>query len=60
MQDIFVYERQGMGEGGKVIGRFVATGIRPKFGDRLKAYGINLSSVLFENMPDVMPLRGRR
>jgi len=60
MQDIFVYERQGMGEGGKVVGRFVATGIRPKFGDRLKAYGINLSSVLFENMADVMPLRGRR
>ncbi len=60
MQDIFSYERLGVGEGGKVVGRFVATGIRPKFADRLKAYGINLSSVLFENMPDVMPLRGRR
>jgi pilus assembly protein CpaF len=60
MQDIFVYERQGIGEGGKVQGRFVATGIRPRFADRLKSYGISLSSVLFENMAEVMNLRGRR
>ena len=60
MQDIFVYERLGIGEGGKVQGRFVATGIRPRFADRLKSYGISLSSVLFENMAEVMNLRGRR
>jgi pilus assembly protein CpaF len=50
MQDIFMYERQGVDEDGRVVGRFKATGIRPKFADRLQAYGIKLSSLLFENL----------
>src|SRR6476660_2529434 len=50
MQDIFVYEREGMAENDKVLGRFKATGIRPRFSDRLKSYGIDLSSVLFSNL----------
>src|SRR4029079_4815392 len=29
-QDIFIFERMGIGENGKVLGRFRATGIRPK------------------------------
>jgi pilus assembly protein CpaF len=49
MQDIFVYEREGVDERDKVLGRFRATGIRPRFSDRLKAYGIDLSSLLFSN-----------
>jgi pilus assembly protein CpaF len=47
MQDIFIYERQGMDPEGRVLGRFRATGIRPRFADRLKAYGIELSQLLF-------------
>jgi pilus assembly protein CpaF len=50
MQDIFVYEREGMGVNDKVLGHFRATGIRPRFSDRLKAYGIDLSSLLFSNL----------
>jgi len=50
MQDIFVYERQGIGEGGRVKGRFKATGIRQRFADRLQSYGIQLHSLLFENL----------
>ncbi len=50
MQDIFIYDRQGVDEDGRVVGRFKATGIRPKFADRLQAYGIKLSSLLFENL----------
>jgi pilus assembly protein CpaF len=50
MQDIFVFDRQGVGEGGKVMGHFKATGIRPKFADRLRAYGIDLTSMLFTNL----------
>jgi pilus assembly protein CpaF len=50
MQDIFVFDRQGVGDGGKVVGSFKATGIRPKFADRLKAYGIDLASMLFSNL----------
>src|SRR5919112_972239 len=49
MQDIFVYEREGVAENDKVLGRFRSTGIRPRFSDRLKSYGIDLSSLLFSN-----------
>ena len=51
MQDIFLYERQGM-DGDKVVGQFKATGIRPKFADRLKGYGIDLGAMLFSNVGD--------
>jgi pilus assembly protein CpaF len=57
MQDIFVFERQGIGEGDKVLGQFKATGIRPKFADRLKAYGIDLGAMLFSNLGDRAPAR---
>src|SRR5450759_5253560 len=36
LQDIFLFEKTGITESGKVRGRFRATGIRPKFYDRLK------------------------
>jgi hypothetical protein len=36
-------------DGDKVVGQFKATGIRPRFAERLKAYGIDLSSLLFLN-----------
>ena len=39
MQDIFVFERTGVSSNGKVVGRFRATGIRPKCSDRLAASG---------------------
>jgi pilus assembly protein CpaF len=54
MQDIFLFERMGM-DGDKVLGRFRATGIRPRFSDRLKAFGIDLSSVLFSNLEAPAP-----
>jgi pilus assembly protein CpaF len=46
MSDIFVFERQGL-EGGKVIGRLIPTGLRPKFMDRLEAAGIRLPPSVF-------------
>jgi pilus assembly protein CpaF len=49
MQDIFIFEREGVGENDKVLGRFRASGIRPRCADRLKAYGVDLSTVLFTN-----------
>jgi len=48
MQDVFVFEKQGVGEDGRTLGTFTATGIRPKFADKLKASGINLPANLFE------------
>jgi pilus assembly protein CpaF len=49
MQEIFNYERQGINEDGKVLGRFRATGIRPRFAERLSASGIDLPMALFSN-----------
>jgi len=40
MQDIFVFERSGIGAQGKVTGRFRATGIRPKASERLASAGV--------------------
>jgi pilus assembly protein CpaF len=40
MQDLFIFEKLGLGPGGKVKGRFFATGIVPKFAEKLKAAGI--------------------
>ena len=48
MQDVFLYEKLGIGPGGRVVGRFVATGIRPKFAEKLKVSGIPLPADLFE------------
>ncbi len=48
MQEIFKYERTGVDSNGKVLGRFRATGIRPRFAERLKSYGMQLPRVFFE------------
>src|SRR5213595_179856 len=47
MQDIFVFEKHGISPEGKVLGAFTATGIRPKFAERLKASGINVPASWF-------------
>jgi pilus assembly protein CpaF len=53
LQDIFVFEKRGLTPDGKVIGRFAATGIRPKFYEKLLAAGIRLSPELFDEVVDV-------
>jgi pilus assembly protein CpaF len=52
-QDIFVFERIGLTSEGKVRGRFKPTGVRPKFSERLKAAGIELPSLVFQNTVEV-------
>jgi pilus assembly protein CpaF len=47
-QDIFVFEQQGIDPDGRVIGFFRATGIRPKFSERLERAGIHLGSEIFD------------
>ena len=47
MQEIFRFRQTGVGEDGKVQGRFEATGIRPRFLDQVTAHGLTLSSELF-------------
>ncbi len=53
MQEIFVFERKGVGENGQVRGTFRATGIRPKFADRLANAGYRLHAGIFEQRVDV-------
>ncbi|MEP6718242.1 MAG: CpaF family protein [bacterium] len=50
MQEIFQYERTGITPQGEVIGRFRPTGIRPRFADKLKACGMQLPRIFFEEM----------
>ena len=47
MQDLFLFEKQGVSPDGHVLGTFNSTGIRPKFAERLKASGVDLSSNMF-------------
>jgi pilus assembly protein CpaF len=53
MQDIFMFDRHGIDESGKVKGTFRATGIRPKFADRLATGGCRLRPALFESFMEV-------
>jgi pilus assembly protein CpaF len=53
MQEIFVFEKAGVTQEGKVVGRFRATGIRPKCAERLRTAGINLPAELFEGITEV-------
>jgi pilus assembly protein CpaF len=48
MQDIFVFDRAGVTDAGKVQGRFRGTGASPKVMERLKVSGINLPASIFE------------
>ncbi len=53
MQDVFIFERHGVTEKGLVRGAFKATGIRPKFTDRLAAAGYRLRPSLFDSTVEV-------
>ena len=53
MQEIFLFEKLGVTQDGKVIGRFRATGVRPKACERLKASGIHLPPDMFEGVTEV-------
>src|SRR5216683_1694083 len=53
LQDLFVFEKRGLDPDGKVVGRFAATGIRPKFYEKLLSAGIRLRPDLFEEVLEV-------
>jgi pilus assembly protein CpaF len=53
LQDIFLFERRGVGPNGKVLGRFHSTGIVPKFAEKLKAAGVPFSPALLEHSLEV-------
>jgi len=53
MNDIFIFDRKGIDESGRVRGLFRATGIKPKFADRLATSGYRLRPALFESQVEV-------
>ena len=53
LQDVFVFERMGLTDTGKVKGRFRGTGVVPNIVERLKVNGITLPDGLFEEVMDV-------
>jgi len=53
LQDIFVFEKRGITPEGKVVGRFAATGIRPRFCEKMISMGIHLEPEIFESIVEV-------
>ena len=53
LQDLFVFEKRGLDSEGRVVGRFAATGIRPKFYEKLLSAGIRLRADLFDEVVEV-------
>ena len=53
MQEIFSFNRKGVGPDGKVVGAFQPTQIRPKFLEKLRIAGIFLPHGLFEHTLEV-------
>ncbi len=48
MQDIFEFRQTGLGENGKVIGRFLPTGAMPTFYEHLKSRGLHIDPAVFD------------
>jgi pilus assembly protein CpaF len=53
MQDVFIFERVGIDQSGRVRGTFRATGIRPHFADRLATAGCRLNPAIFDSRVEV-------
>lgn len=53
MQDVFVFDKQGISPDGRVLGAFTSTGVRPNFSERLNASGINVLASWFEHSHSV-------
>ena len=59
MQDIFVFERHALDEQERVVGRFISTGVRPRFADRCKVFGVPINDNVFSPTPVSYELRFR-
>jgi len=52
-QDIFLFEKTGISAEGRVQGNFRATGIRPKFTEKLATFGIKFPMTMFQGVTEV-------
>jgi len=53
LQDLFVFEKRGLSREGNVMGRFAATGIRPRFYEKMLSMGIELPTDVFDSTMEV-------
>ena len=53
MNDIFLFEKKGLGAHGKVRGRFHSTGVMPKLSEKLAAAGITLPASMMEHSLEI-------
>jgi pilus assembly protein CpaF len=53
IEEVYRFERLGVNDAGKVQGRFVATGYRPKILDRFRQLGIQLPPGIFDEVIEV-------
>ena len=53
LRDVFVFDRSGIDESGKVRGAFHSTGSPPHFADRLATAGCRLSPAIFESRMEI-------
>jgi pilus assembly protein CpaF len=53
VDEIFTFDRHGQSQSGRSLGKFRATGHRPRVLDRLKAYGVNLSPSVFQEQMEI-------
>ena len=47
MSEIFTYQRKGLDEDGKIMGQYKATGLVPKFAEKISARGLGMDINLF-------------
>jgi pilus assembly protein CpaF len=48
MQEIFRFERTGVAADGRVLGHFRASGVRPRFADRLRLFGAQVADTVYD------------
>jgi pilus assembly protein CpaF len=48
LQELIAYHKDGVDEDGRIVGRFLSTGMRPHFLDQLKASGHDLDLSIFD------------
>jgi pilus assembly protein CpaF len=49
LQDIYVFDQEGVDSAGKFMGKFKATGIRPQFSEKIKNNGVGIRDEWFQN-----------
>ena len=53
IRDRFSFKQTGVDQHGKVIGAFRASGVRPRFCERLKSFGVEVDEALFDPSKDL-------